>query len=81
MNCVILTGFGIGFLGLPPVICVQYYFKQRRQFALGLSLTGHTLGILLGLPIIQLGCDLLGWRNAIVLHAGENDYHLSLLET
>ena len=65
-------GFGLGLLGLPPIICVQYYFNKRRPFALGISLTGHTLGTLTILPLLQLAVDSVGWRNAAVLHAGES---------
>ena len=66
-------GFGLGLLGLPPIICVQYYFNKRRPFALGISLTGHTLGTLTILPLLQLAVDSVGWRNAAVLHAGESE--------
>ena len=64
-----LTGLGLGFVGLPPIICVQYYFNKRRPFALGFSMVGHGLGTLFGMPLLQYSINTLGWRGTVILHA------------
>lgn len=70
-NYMSLPGLGLGFVGLAPVICVQLYFNKYRPFALGFSMVGYGVGILLGMPLLQFAIDSLGWRNAAILQAGE----------
>ena len=67
----LVLGIGCGIVSVPPVICVQYYFKKKRPFALGTSLAGHSIGTFLFMPIIQFLIDVYGWRGAILFHAGK----------
>ena len=59
-------------MGLAPIICVQLYFNKYRPFALGFSMVGYGIGTLIGMPLLQFAIDSVGWRNAVIMQAGEH---------
>jgi MFS family permease len=62
-----LMGTSLGFVGVAPcVVLVSSWFKERRGMALGILLTGTSLG---GFVIPLMAAPLIanyGWRNAMV---------------
>ncbi len=64
----VLMGVSLGFVGvLPNVILVSNWFRRRRGTALGIMLTGTSLG---GFAIPLIATPLLlsyGWRNAMMM--------------
>lgn len=63
-------GFFLQLSNIPPMLVVQYYFKKRRAFASGISLTGHSLGTMVCLPLLRFFVWYYGLRGAMLVHAG-----------
>ena len=64
----ILMGVSLGFVGvLPSVVLVSNWFVRRRGMALGILLTGTSVGGVLIPPIATPLIDRFGWRMAMVL--------------
>ena len=64
----ILMGISLGFVGvLPTVVLVSNWFPDRRGTALGILLTGTSIGGVLIPPISTPLIDAYGWRTAMIL--------------
>jgi MFS family permease len=64
----IIMGLSLGFVGvLPSVVLVAHWFVRRRGAALGLLLTGTSLGGVLVPPIATPLIERFGWRTAMML--------------
>jgi MFS family permease len=64
----IMMGVSLGFVGvLPSVVLVSNWFVRRRGTALGILLTGTSLGGVLVPPIATPLIERFGWRTAMVL--------------
>ena len=64
----IIMGVSLGFVGvLPSVVLVSNWFVRRRGTALGLLLTGTSIGGVLIPPIATPLIERFGWRTAMVL--------------
>ena len=65
----IYSGFGLGFIYLPSIISVTYYFHRRRAFATGIACCGAGVGTFLFAPLGQFLMDTLDWRSAMIVEA------------
>jgi MFS family permease len=64
----ILMGVSLGFVGvLPSVVLVSDWFVRRRGTALGILLTGTSLGGVLVGPVATRLIELFGWRTAMIM--------------
>ena len=64
----IMMGVSLGFVGvLPSVVLVSNWFVRRRGTALGLLLTGTSIGGVLIPPIATPLIERFGWRTAMVV--------------
>lgn len=64
----ILMGISLGFVGvLPCVVLVSNWFVQRRGTALGILLTGTSIGGVIIPPIATPLIGAHGWRNAMII--------------
>jgi MFS family permease len=64
----VLMGISLGFVGvLPSVVLVSNWFVRRRGTALGILLTGTSVGGVVIPPIATPLIERFGWRTAIVL--------------
>ena len=64
----VLMGISLGFIGvLPSVVLVSNWFVARRGTALGILLTGTSVGGVLIPPLATPLIERFGWRTAMVL--------------
>ncbi len=64
----IIMGISLGFVGvLPSVVLVSNWFVRRRGTALGILLTGTSLGGVVIPPLATPLIERFGWRTAMVL--------------
>lgn len=64
------SGIGFGFVFLPAIVTVGYYFESRRAFATGIAVCGSGVGNFILPPIIQFLIDRYGWRLCLLWLAG-----------
>ena len=65
-----VAGIGHSMYFLSSLIITQFYFKKNRALASGISLCGHGVGTLVSMPLLRMCINSVGWRNAMMLHAG-----------
>ena len=64
----VMMGVSLGFVGvLPSVVLVSNWFVRRRGMALGILLTGTSVGGVLIPPIATPLIERFGWRTAMVI--------------
>jgi MFS family permease len=64
----ILMGISLGFVGvLPCVVLVSNWFEQRRGMALGILLTGTSVGGVVIPPLATPLIERFGWRTSMIL--------------
>jgi len=68
----ILGGIGYGFIYLPAVVIVSFYFDKKQAFATGIAVCGSGIGNFVLAPLIRLLVSRYGWRLSIALLAGVN---------
>ncbi|VDD84460.1 unnamed protein product [Mesocestoides corti] len=59
-----------GFLHLPSIICVSFYFDSRRALAIGITSCGTPLGAMVFAPLTEVLLKKYGWANTLILFAG-----------
>ena len=65
-----ITGMGIGCTGwICNTTVVQNWFKEQRGLAMGIISSGIGVGILVWVPLVQHGIDLVGWRTTFGIMA------------
>ncbi|GAB6027761.1 hypothetical protein CHUAL_001998 [Chamberlinius hualienensis] len=70
----VIGGIGFGFIYLPCIVMVQFYFDKKRAFATGISVCGSGMGAFIFAPLNSFLISEYGWRgniliqSAIVLH-------------
>ena len=64
------TGTGLGGITLTSIVIVQHHFDEKRALASGITLVGSSVGTVVFNPCFQLLVNILGWRTAILCHAG-----------
>ncbi|CAE1230985.1 Monocarboxylate transporter 14,Monocarboxylate transporter 12 [Acanthosepion pharaonis] len=61
----VLGGIGLGFMYLPAIVMVGYYFDKRRALATGVAVCGSGIGTFLFAPVSNYLLQLFGWRGAM----------------
>ncbi|RZB40364.1 monocarboxylate transporter 10 [Asbolus verrucosus] len=62
----VLGGIGFGFIYVPSVITVGFYFEKWRALATGIAVCGSGIGTFLFAPISSSLIHSLGWRTALL---------------
>ncbi|GFQ69191.1 monocarboxylate transporter 14 [Trichonephila clavata] len=63
-------GIGFGFIYLPAVVTVGFYFDRRRAFATGLAVCGSGVGTFIMAPLVQYLLVTFDWRGTMLILAG-----------
>ncbi|XP_066156644.1 monocarboxylate transporter 12-like isoform X1 [Euwallacea fornicatus] len=66
----LLGGIGFGFIYVPSVITVGFYFEKWRPLATGIAVCGSGIGTFLFAPLSKSLIKQLGWRNALLVQGG-----------
>lgn len=66
----LVGGIGFGFVFLPAIVTVGYYFESKRAFATGIAVCGSGVGTFILPPVIQYIIKEFGWRICILFMAG-----------
>jgi MFS transporter, MCT family, solute carrier family 16 (monocarboxylic acid transporters), member 14 len=66
-----MGGIGFCFIYMPSVIIVGYYFEKWRPLATGIALCGSGVGTFILAPISTNLIELYGWKNTLLMQAGE----------
>ncbi|XP_038068727.1 monocarboxylate transporter 3-like [Patiria miniata] len=70
-----LTGLGSAFLFINSFVVLAPYFKERYPLAIGLSMMGTPIGVIVYAPVTQILLDTYGWRGTMLLLGGIS-FHL-----
>lgn len=62
----LLGGVGFGFIYVPSVITIGFYFERWRALATGIAVCGSGIGTFLFAPLSELLISKLGWRSALL---------------
>lgn len=68
--CIYFLGIGFGFIYLPAVVTVGYYFEKKRAFATGLAVCGSGVGTFLMAPFVQYLLGRYDWRGTLLVLSG-----------
>lgn len=67
----VLCGAGVALAGLPAnFVILSERFPQRVATAVGIAAIGMGVGVLVVIPLVQLGVDRIGWRASFLTMAG-----------
>ncbi|GFU21503.1 monocarboxylate transporter 14 [Nephila pilipes] len=66
----VFGGIGFGFIYLPAVVTVGFYFDRRRAFATGLAVCGSGVGTFIMAPLVQYLLVTFDWRGTMLILAG-----------
>ncbi|XP_070201574.1 monocarboxylate transporter 5-like [Littorina saxatilis] len=66
----LLGGLGFGFVYLPAIVMVGYYFEKRRALATGVACCGSGIGAFLFAPLCNTLLEVYGWQGATWILAG-----------
>jgi len=66
----IVAGTGLGFMYVPAVVAVGYYFEKKRAFATGISVCGSGAGTFILAPLASALLSYYGWEGATRIFAG-----------
>lgn len=61
-----ISGIGFGFIYVPAVITVGYYFEKWRALATGIGVCGSGIGTFVFAPLSAYFIENMGWRNALL---------------
>ncbi|KAJ8912079.1 hypothetical protein NQ315_000585 [Exocentrus adspersus] len=62
----ILGGIGFGFIYVPSVITIGFYFERWRALATGIAVCGSGIGTFLFAPLSEALITNMGWRSALL---------------
>lgn len=65
----LLGGIGFGFIYVPSVITVGFYFERWRALATGIAVCGSGIGTFVFAPLSEALIVSLGWRNALLIQS------------
>ncbi|XP_076457514.1 monocarboxylate transporter 5-like [Babylonia areolata] len=57
-------GVGFGFVYLPAIVMVGYYFEKRRALATGIACCGSGIGAFVFAPLCNILLETYGWKGA-----------------
>lgn len=66
----LLTGIGFGFIFVPSIIVIGFYFEKWRALATGIAVCGAGIGTFLMAPITATIIKHYNWRAALIVQAG-----------
>ncbi|KFM70019.1 Monocarboxylate transporter 9, partial [Stegodyphus mimosarum] len=66
----VIGGIGFGFIYLPAIVTVGFYFERRRALATGLAVCGSGVGTFLMAPFVQFLLSHYDWRGTMLILAG-----------
>lgn len=66
----VCAGIGFGFIYLPAVVAVSYYFETKRSLATGIAVCGSGFGTFAFAPLATYLLEQFGWRGANLILAG-----------
>lgn len=66
----VLNGIGVGLATSAAFVALNHYFKNKRGQAVGLSMAGTALGMLIMPQLVRILLDWYGFRGAVLLLAG-----------
>lgn len=65
-----MTGIGVGLATSAAFVALNHYFKKRRGQAVGLSMAGTALGMLIMPQLVRILLETFGFRGAVLLLSG-----------
>uniref|UniRef100_A0A1A9UZI6 Major facilitator superfamily (MFS) profile domain-containing protein n=1 Tax=Glossina austeni TaxID=7395 RepID=A0A1A9UZI6_GLOAU len=66
----VINGIGVGLATSAAFVALNHYFKHKRGQAVGLSMAGTALGMLIMPQLVRLLLEAYGFRGAVLLLAG-----------
>ncbi|XP_056633574.1 monocarboxylate transporter 14-like isoform X1 [Diorhabda sublineata] len=66
----VLGGMGYGFIYLPAVVMVGYYFESKRSLATGIAVCGTGVGAFAFAPLVTASLKNFGWKYTNLFLAG-----------
>ena len=66
----VTKGVGFGFMYLPSIVIVGYYFDKKRALATGIAVCGSGMGVFLFAPFASFLLENYGWRGGNQILAG-----------
>ncbi|RZF40010.1 hypothetical protein LSTR_LSTR002413 [Laodelphax striatellus] len=66
----IIGGIGFGFIYLPAIVCVGYYFETKRSLATGIAVCGSGVGTFLFAPFATLLLETYDWKGTNLILGG-----------
>ena len=78
--CCLLAGVGLSAVNLSCQVVLQQHFNRNRSIATAVAMTGKSIGLIVGPPLIQCLIDVFGWRGALLVFSAVflNTFALSL---
>lgn len=64
------TGIGVGLATSAAFVALNHYFKERRGQAVGLSMAGTALGMLILPQLVRILLEAYGFRGAVLILSG-----------
>ncbi|CAF1046568.1 unnamed protein product [Rotaria sp. Silwood1] len=65
----IIGGTGMGFIYLPSIVMVGYYFEEKRAIATGIVTAGTGIGSVIFPPLSRFLFDTFGWKVALIIQS------------
>ncbi|CAH1972935.1 unnamed protein product [Acanthoscelides obtectus] len=62
----VIGGIGFGFLYVPSIITIGFYFERWRALATGIAVCGSGIGTFVFSPLSEILINIFGWRGALL---------------
>ncbi|XP_065084865.1 uncharacterized protein LOC135707064 isoform X2 [Ochlerotatus camptorhynchus] len=66
----VMGGIGFGFIYLPAVVAVGYYFETKRSLATGIAVCGSGFGTFAFAPLANMLLEHFDWKSSTLILAG-----------
>ncbi|CAI9737888.1 monocarboxylate transporter 5-like [Octopus vulgaris] len=66
----ILGGIGFGFIYLPSIVIIGYWFEKKRAFATGVAVCGMGLGTFIFPPLTEYLLQKYNWQDCVIIISG-----------
>lgn len=66
----LFPGIGFGFIYVPSIISIGFYFERWRALATGIAVCGSGIGTFAFAPLSEVLINHLGWRGALLFQGG-----------